>query len=52
MKIKPKIQLNNHVRTADLKKMFSKSDTTNWFCKLYKTTEIVNDTIPSCKIDN
>ena len=50
-KIKPKFQLNDHVRTADLKKPFSKSDTTNWSYKLYKVTEIINDTIPSYKID-
>ena len=32
--------------------MFSKGDTTNWSYKLYKITEILNDTIPSYKIDN
>ena len=51
-KITPKFQSNDLVRTADIKKTFSKSDTTNWSYKLYKITEIVNDTIPSCKIDN
>ena len=51
-KIKPKFQINDLVRTADLKKTFSKSDTTNWSYKLYKITEIINDTIPSYKIDN
>ena len=50
-KIKPKFQINNLVRTADLKKTFSKGDTTNWSYKLYKITEIINDTIPSYKID-
>ena len=40
------------VRTADLRKTFSKSDTTNWTYKLYKITEIVNDTVPAYKIDN
>ena len=35
------------VRTADLRKTFSKSDTTNWSNKLYKITDIVIDTIPS-----
>ena len=29
-KITPKLQINDLLRTADLKKMFSKSDTTNW----------------------
>ena len=51
-KIKPKFQINDLVRTADLKKTFSKSDTTNWSYKLYKITEIITDTIPSYKINN
>ena len=51
-KITPKFQLNDLVRTADLKNTFSKSDTTNWSYNLYKFTEIVNDTIPSYKINN
>ena len=51
-KIKPKFRINDLVRTADLKRTFSKGDTTNWPYKLYKITEIVNDTIPSYKIDN
>ena len=51
-KIKPKFQINNLVRTADLKKTFSKGDTTSWSYKLYKITEIINDTIPSYEIDN
>ena len=51
-KITPKFQINDLVRTADLKKTFSKSDTTNWSYKLYKISEIINDTIPSYKIDN
>ena len=40
------------MRTADLKRTFSKGDTTNWSHKLYKITEIINDTIPSYKIYN
>ena len=51
-KIKAKYQINDLVRLADLKKTFSKSDTTNWSYKLYKIKEIINDTIPSYKIDN
>ena len=50
-KIKPKYEIGDLIRTADLKKTFSKSDTTNWSYKLYKNTEIVNDTIPSYKIN-
>ena len=51
-KKKPKYEINDLVRTADLKKTFSKGDTTNWSYKLYKITEIVNDTIPAYKIDD
>ena len=51
-KVNPKFQINDLVRVADLKKTFSKGDTTNWSYKLYRITEIINDTIPSYKIDN
>ena len=51
-KVKPKFQINDLVRTADLKRTFSKGDTTNWSYKLYKITEVINDRIPSYKIDN
>ena len=51
-KIKPKYEIGDLVRTADLKKTFSKADTTNWSYKLYKITEIIIDTIPVYKIDN
>ena len=51
-KIKPKYEIGNLVRTADLKKTFSKGDTTNWSYKLYKITEIIKDTIPSYHSDN
>ena len=51
-KIKPKFQINDLVRTADLNKTFSKGDTTNWSYKLYKITEIINDTTPSYRPDN
>ena len=40
------------MRTADLKKTFSKGDTTNWSYILYKITEISNDTIASYRLDN
>ena len=51
-KMKPKFQINDLVRTADLKRTFSKGDTTNWSNQLHKISDIVNDTIPSYKIDN
>ena len=50
-KVKPKFQINDLVRTADLKKTFSKGDTTNWSYKLFKITEIIKNTIPSYHID-
>ena len=50
-KIKPKFQINDLTRTADLRKTFSKGDTTNWSYKLYKITEIINDTIPCYRLD-
>ena len=51
-KIKSKFQLNDLLRTADLRKTFSKGDTANWSKKLFKITEIINDTVPSYRLDN
>ena len=51
-KVTPKFQLNELVRVADLKKTFSKGDTTNWSYKFYKITELIIDTIPSYRLDN
>ena len=51
-KITPQFQINDLVRRADLKKTFSKGDTTKWSYNLFKITEILNDTIPSYKIGN
>ena len=51
-KIKPKYKIHNLVRTADLKKTFSESATTNWLYILNEVIEILNDTIPSYHIDN
>ena len=48
----PKYKLANLIKTAGLRKTFSKSDTTNWSYKLYKITEVKNDTMPSYCIDN
>ena len=44
--------LSDLVRMADLKKTFSKSDTTNWSYILHKVLEIINGTIPAYKLDN
>ena len=44
---KPKYKLGQLVRTADIKKVFSKGDSTNSSYKLYTITEILHNTIPS-----
>ena len=49
-KITPKYEIGDLVRTADLQKTFSKRDTTNRSYKLYKITEIVNDTIANYRL--
>ena len=43
--------LGQLVRTADIKKVFSQGDSTNWSYKLYTFTEVIHDTIPSYRID-
>ena len=48
---KPKFQLGQLFRTADIKRVFSKRDSTNYSYKLYTITEIIPDTIPSYKIN-
>ena len=48
---KPKFKLGQLVRTADIKKVFSKDDSTNYSYKLYTITEVIHDTIPSYRID-
>ena len=40
-KIKPKNKIGDLVRTADSKKTFSKSDTTNWSYKLFKLPKLL-----------
>ena len=46
----PKFNLGQLVRTADIKRVFSKGDSTNWSYKLYTITEVIHDTIPSYRI--
>ena len=48
---KSKYKLGQLVRTADIKRVFSKGDSTNWSYKFYTTTEAIHDTIPSYRID-
>ena len=49
-KQKTKFHLGQLVRTADIKKVFSKGDSTNWSYKLYTMTEVIHNTIPSYQI--
>ena len=51
VKRQPKFKLGQLVRTADIKKVFSKGDSTNYSYKLYTITKIIHDTIPSYRID-
>ena len=47
----PKYKLGQLVRTAEIKRVFSKGESTNWSYKSYTITEVIHDTIPSYKID-
>ena len=49
---KPKYKPGQLVRTADIKRVFSKSDSTNYSYKLYTITEVIHDIIPSYRINN
>ena len=51
VKQQPKFKLGQLVRTADIKRVFSKRDSTNYSYKLYTITEIIHNTIPSYRID-
>ena len=47
---KPKFKLGDLVRTADIKRVFSKADSTNYSYEVYTLTEVIHDTIPSYRI--
>ena len=51
VKQRPKYKLGQLVRIADIKRVFSKGDSTNYSYKRYTITEVINDTIPSYRID-
>ena len=51
VKQQPKFKLGQLVRTADIKRVFSKRGSTNYSYKLYTITEIIHDTIPSYRTD-
>ena len=48
---KPKFKLGQLIRTADIKRVFRKGDSTNYSNKLYTVREIIHYTIPSYRID-
>ena len=47
----PKDKLGQLVRSAGIKRVSSKSDSTIWSYKLYTITEVIHDTTPSYKIN-
>ena len=51
VKQKPKFKLGDLVRAADIKRVFSKGDSTNYSYQLYAVTEIIYDTIPTYRIN-
>ena len=48
---KSKFNLGQLVRTADIKRVFSKGDSTNYSYKFYLITVVIQDTIPSYPIN-
>ena len=48
--LNPAYKLGQLVRTSDIKKVFSKGDSTNYSYKLYTITEVIHDTIPSYRL--
>ena len=51
-RVKANFKTYNLLRRADLRRTFLKGDTNNWLGKIYEITEIVNDLLPSYRIDN
>ena len=47
----PKHKLGQLVRTADIKRVFTKGDSTNFFYRLNTITEVIPDTVPSYRIN-
>ena len=48
---KPKFELGQFVRTADIKRVFGKGDSTNHTYKLYTKTEVIYNTKLTYRID-
>ena len=51
VKQQPKFKLGDLVRTSDIKRVFSKGDSTSYSYKLYTITEIIRDTIASYRLN-
>ena len=51
IKRQPKFKIGQLVRTSDIRKVFSKGDSTNYSYKLYTITEVIHDTIPAYTIN-
>ena len=50
-KRKPNFKLGQLVRTAYIKRVFSKGDSSNWSNQLCTIIEVIHDTIPRYRID-
>ena len=50
-KQRPKFKSGQLVRTADIKKVFSKGDSTNYSYEIYTITEVIHNAIPTYKIN-
>ena len=48
---KPKFKMGDLLRTADIKQVFSKGDSTNYRYNLFTITEVIHDTVPSYRIN-
>ena len=51
VKQKPKFKLGLLIRTADINRVFSMGDSTNYSFKLYTITKVIHNTIPSYRIN-
>ena len=50
-KQQPNYNFRQLVRTADIKRVFSKGGSTNYTYKLYTSIEVIHDTIPSYRVN-
>ena len=51
VKQQPKYNLGQLVRKADIKRVFSKGDSTNYSYKLYTITTVIYNNIPSYRLE-